>query len=116
MILQSLVRRVTYWQRQSMALLMLLLHVGVALAPLAEREGRHAANHAEQRGTRHARMHNERTCAVCTVRSLQTAVSAAGIAPTVHDAPFQIIIAFVDAVFARPAPTLNSSRAPPSMS
>lgn len=96
-------------------MLLLVLHVGVALAPLAERDGRRAVNHAEQRGTRHARMHNEGACAVCSVRSLQATVSVTKIAPTVQDAPLQMMIVYDDAVAVRDAPASNSSRAPPSL-
>jgi len=115
MILHSLLRRVPHWQRRSTALLMLLFQVGIALAPLAERDGRQAVNHVEQRGTRHARMHNESTCAVCSVRSLQATVSTTSIARTEHAAPRQMIIVSVYAAAVRDAPASNTSRAPPSV-
>jgi len=95
---------------------MLLVQVGVAVAPLAERDGRQAVNHAEQRGTRHARMHNESTCAVCSVRSLQASVNATHVTPALAAAPQQMTITFVGVVTARDPPTSNTSRAPPSVS
>ncbi len=116
MTLHRLLRRVAHWQRHSTALLMLLVQVGVAIAPLVERDGRQAVNHAEQRGTRHARMHNESTCAVCSVRSLQASVSATQGTTAVHGAPRHMPIAFVGIVTVRDPPTSNTSRAPPSLS
>jgi hypothetical protein len=116
MDIRAALRRVELWPRRSLALLMLVLQVGIAIAPLAERDGRRTVTHAEQRGTRHTRAHNEETCALCAVRSLQAHIVRAHPAPTFRDVPRRLEIAYVGVVTSRDPPTVNGSRAPPPLS
>lgn len=116
MKLRHLLRKAIHWQRRSTALLMLVLQVGVALAPLAERGSRQSVTHAEQRGTRHARMHNESTCAICAVRSMQARATTSDQAPPPRDVPQRFAVAIVDVPASRDPPATNTSRAPPRLS
>lgn len=116
MKLRRILSRVIKWQRRSVALLMLVLQVGVALAPLAERSSRQTITHAEQRGTRHARMHNESACAICAVRSMQATVAAIDDVPPPRDVPRRLAVAIIDVPASRDPPAANTSRAPPRLS
>ena len=115
MRLIALLRRTRHWQRRCSALLMLVLQVGVAAAPLAERESGQRVSHAEQPGTRHAPMHNESACVVCAVRSLRAVASQAAMALPLGAAPQRTPVAYVDVLTSRDPPSSNSSRAPPRL-
>lgn len=116
MPLVRLPNRAQPWPRRLLALLMLVLQVGVAMSPLVERADRRSAAHAEQRGTRHARTHNEETCAICGVRSLQATVAQAEAPATFRDVPRRIETAYRGVQLSRDPPPSNTSRAPPTLS
>jgi hypothetical protein len=66
-------RRISGWRRQIALAVLFALQGAIALAPLLEasEKGRMGA-HAEQRGAQHKYQHDDRTCAVCAVRSLHS--------------------------------------------
>jgi hypothetical protein len=92
-----------------------VLQIVIAVSPLVEsrEEGRLIA-HVEQDGTRHVNLHNEATCALCSVRAQKAMPAPAAtpvgsarspIAPTVatYTAPLTV------------GATTNRSRAPPRL-
>ncbi len=103
------------WPRRLTALLALVLQVGVVLAPLGERGARQTVTHAEQRGTRHARMHNESTCALCAAGSLQTAMAAPPPPPVLLELPAQVARIALQVPASRDPPSANTTRAPPRL-
>jgi hypothetical protein len=111
----SLTRR-RAWPLRFAALLILVLQVGVGLTPLIDHDGRVPASHMEQRGNRHPKAHNERTCVICGVRALQSPVV------TSEPAPLPILrreiaeIADREQIASRDPPASNASRAPPRLS
>jgi hypothetical protein len=109
-------RRTSFWQRRVSALLMLVLQLGMVLAPMAEHEGRRTVTHVEQQGTRHAQLHNEATCALCAVRSLQAAVLQVPHVITVAIATERLVSVPATALASRDPPPSNASRAPPRLS
>ena len=73
-IASPLLRRVQAWPRRLAALVLLAMQAGVAASALVEfRSESRLSAHAEQDGTRHSGLHNEATCVLCAVRSLQAA-------------------------------------------
>jgi hypothetical protein len=64
-------RRLSGWRRQIALAVLFALQGAITLAPLLEQseKGRMGA-HAEERGAQHKYQHDDRTCAVCSVRSL----------------------------------------------
>lgn len=109
--------RLRRWSRCVAALLTLVLQVGVGASPLFDHDGRIPASHAERRGNRHPRQHNESTCVVCAVRALQArAVSTDPVPLPYHRRQPQPTITLADAPPSRDAPTSNASRAPPHLS
>lgn len=103
-------------QRRMSALLMLVLQFGMVLAPMSERDGRRTVTHVEQQGTRHAQLHNESACALCAVRSMQTAVLQAASALTVVVVADRLVSAPSAILTSRDPPPSNASRAPPQLS
>jgi hypothetical protein len=95
------------------AVALFALQGAMALSPLWEpgSEARLSA-HAEQDGARHLNLHNEATCALCTVRA-QTSMPAAASPPIVAS---QVHIAVASVAYAAPvagASSTNHARAPP---
>lgn len=111
-----LLTRIRHWPLRIAALLMMVLQVGVVVEPLTDHDGRVPAGHAEQRGHRHQRAHNERTCIVCGVRALQSPSPSVATPPIVRASRARTETAYVDVAPARDPPTANSSRAPPALS
>ena len=105
-----------FWHRRMSALLLLVLQFGMVLAPMSEREGRRTLTHVEQQGTRHAQLHNEATCALCAVRSLQAAVLQAATALSTAVATQSLVSAPRAILTSRDLPPSNASRAPPALS
>jgi hypothetical protein len=69
-------RRLSGWRRQIALAVLFALQGVITLAPLLEpgEKGRMGA-HAEERGAQHKYQHDDRTCAVCSVRSLHSSPS-----------------------------------------
>jgi hypothetical protein len=99
--------------RHVLAVLLLGLQAAVAMAPLADRPTRQVAAHVDARGTPHAAIHNEETCALCTVRNATAAVSSAAPAPDVRDVPERPASGVSGVLTSRDPPLSNSTRAPP---
>ena len=108
--------RLRHWPRRLAALLMLVVQSGVALAPVLDHDGRIAGPHAEQRGNRHPRQHNERTCVVCAVRALQAPVVRDDPAPLPLESRTPVEFADREESASRDPPPSNASRAPPLLS
>ncbi len=104
------------WPLRIAALLMLVLQVGIVVEPLTDHDGRVPASHVEHRGHRHPKAHNERTCIVCGVRSLQSPSPVVATAPVIRSTRTRVETAYVDVAPARGPPASNSSRAPPVLS
>ena len=102
--------------RRCAALLMLLLQVGVGISPVLDHDGRIPASHAEGRGSRHPKAHNERTCVVCAVRALQAPVILDTPAPRFTQNRACIDVAEHDVIASRDPPPFNATRAPPRLS
>ena len=105
-----------HWPRRVAALLMVALQMGIGISPLLDHDGRIPARHAEQRGNRHARAHNEQTCVVCAVRALQEPSRRIDPAPIPRVRQSRLEIEVADAPTSRDPPSANSSRAPPPLS
>jgi hypothetical protein len=116
MLIRRPIHCARFWHRRLSALLMLVLQCGMAMAPMAEREGRRTVTHVEQQGTRHAQLHNEATCALCAVRSLHATVLQASRTLTVLVATAQLVSAPRTVLTSRDPPPSNASRAPPPLS
>jgi hypothetical protein len=68
-------RRSRLFGHRIVAFALFMLQGAIALSPLWESGTRGKLGmHAEQQGSRHAGLHNEDACAVCTVRSLHASV------------------------------------------
>ena len=104
------------WPLRFAALLILVLQVGVGLTPLIDHDGRVPASHVEQRGNRHPRAHNERTCVICAVRALQAPVVTDDPAPLPTMRREMVEITDREQIASRDAPASNASRAPPRLS
>jgi hypothetical protein len=106
-------RRAQSWQRRLAALLMLVLHVGLVVAPLADHPGGGRRAHVEQRGARHAQAHNEETCALCAAGSARATVTPRVETPVVVRDVRRVRTAYFGRIMARDPPIANTSRAPP---
>ena len=114
---RRLIPRLRRWSRCLAALLTLVLQVGVGAAPLLDHDGRIPASHAEHRGHRHPRQHNERSCVICGVHAMQARTVSTDPAPLpTHGRQSLATTMFTGVPAARDAPASNSSRAPPQLS
>ena len=113
---RPLLHRLRHWPIRFAALVTLLLQVGVGISPLLDHDGRIPASHAEQRGNRHPKAHNERTCVVCAVRALQAPVVTDNPAPLLTHRRPRIAVTERTVVASRDPPASNASRAPPRLS
>jgi hypothetical protein len=113
---RPLLLRLRHWPLRFAALLMLVVQAGIGLSPLFDHDGRIAAPHAEQKGNRHPKAHNERTCVVCAVRALQAPAVIDDPAPLPVDRRTPVEIADREQSASRDPPPSNASRAPPRLS
>ena len=103
----------TAWARRVALFALIALEMAVTLSPLLEPHHEAAETHIEQSGTaHHFLVHNEATCAVCTLRSM-------GALPVVPEVPIASAVPVMPprarqyvAVVSRGA-TAHGSRAPP---
>ncbi len=105
------------WRRRVAFVALFALQGAIALSPLLDaRDDKGIGMHIENRGTRHAYMHNEATCAVCSVRSLHSTVPFVA-APPATEMHHETVAATPQGEAPdRPDVGTRHSRAPPPVS
>ena len=112
-----LARRPVSWRRRLTALVLLLTQVGIATSVALELRAEPGMSaHAEQGGATHAGVHNEATCALCAVRSMEAQSGPPTATSTVITTQAGPVTRAVITPPTRAGPSSNPSRAPPPFS
>jgi hypothetical protein len=105
--------RPTAWARRVALFALIALEAAVALAPLLEPHHSAPASHVEPAGTSHVFVvHDDATCAVCTLRSIRVLPSTAS-AELLTAAPMPVVRSDAHVVAPTRGRRAHASRAPP---